>query len=341
MKVFGDRWQIIESLAEGGQAHTFLVNDLKGQSETRYVLKRLKNINRIDRFKREVEAVRNLVHENIVRLIDFDLEAEKPYLVSEYCSGGNLSNAEPFWLNQPVQALELFQQICQGVAYAHSKGIIHRDLKPDNIFLRTKEGPAVIGDFGICYLEDDGTRLTLTEEAVGPRLFMAPELEDGRLHDITPKSDTYSLGKILYWLLSGRVFSREKHQDPQWDLKGQNLDSPLSWNNIYLEHVNRLLNLMIVNDKDQRRSVDNILVLSRQVTRLVQKEFTPISKDIKQPCLYCGYGVYVVRAADNDQTRNFGLNAVGSPDWRILVCDYCGHVQLFRLDWADKKQWWT
>src|SRR5438876_944465 len=95
-KVYGDRWEIIESLDEGGQAHTFLVKDVKGEGETIYVLKRLKNLNRIDRFKREIEAVRNLSHENIVHLIDFDLEAEKPYLVTEYCSGGSLSKIQPF-----------------------------------------------------------------------------------------------------------------------------------------------------------------------------------------------------------------------------------------------------
>ncbi len=340
-KIYDDRWEIVKQLDEGGQAHTFLVEDLRGEGEALYVLKRLKNLNRLERFKREVEAVRNLSHENIVRLVDFNLEAEKPYLVSEYCCGGSLSKAEPFWRKSPVKALEIFQQICQGIAYAHSNGVIHRDLKPDNIFLRTQEGPAVVGDFGICYLEDDGTRITITEEAVGPRLFMAPELEDGRLPEITAKCDTYSLGKVLYWLLSEKVFSREKHREPEWDLKSRNQDSPLGWDNIYMEHVNRLLDLMIVNDKDQRRSVDNILSLCRQVTRLVEKEFTPISKDIKQPCKYCGYGTYVLRAADRDTIRNFGFNPVGGFDWRVLVCNYCGHVQIFRVDMATEKQLWS
>ncbi|MFI5322988.1 MAG: protein kinase [Thermodesulfobacteriota bacterium] len=122
----------------------------------------------------------------------------------------------------------MFQQICEGVAYAHTKGVIHRDLKPDNIFLRTRKGPVVVGDFGICYLEQDGKRITLTDEAVGPRNFIAPELEDGRLELISTKCDVYSLGKILYWLLSGgKIFSREKHREPQFDLKSQNNDTLL------------------------------------------------------------------------------------------------------------------
>jgi serine/threonine protein kinase len=114
-----------------------------------------------------------------------------------------LSKANPYWAKSPIIALELFEQICKGIAYAHSQGVIHRDIKPDNIFLRTELGPAVVGDFGICFVEQDGTRLTILDEAVGPTMFIAPELEDGRLTNITNKCDTYSSGKLLYWLLSG------------------------------------------------------------------------------------------------------------------------------------------
>jgi len=339
--IYGDRWEIVQSLGEGGQAHTFLTKDVKGEGVERYVLKRLKNLNRIDRFKSEIEAVRNLSHENIVSLIDFDLEASKPYLVTEYCSGGSLSKAEPFWHKSPTKALKIFQQICEGVAHAHSNNIIHRDLKPDNIFLRTKKGPPVVGDFGICYLEEDGTRVTLIEEAVGSRLFMAPELEDGRIDVVSPESDIYSLGKLLYWLLSGRQpFSREKHRDPQWDLKGKNPESWSGWNNIYMEHVNRLLDGMILVDAQQRTDIDSVLAGVRQVARLVQKEYNPVSEDIPQLCTYCGIGYYVLKAKGVYEAQNLGFKSVGSPNWRILICNKCGHMQSFRVDMADRKDWW-
>ena len=341
-KIYGDRWQVIETLVEGGQAHTFLVRDTKGDGAALYVLKRLKNPNRVDRFKREIEAVRNISHENIVALIDFDLENEKPYLVMEYCIGGSLSKAKPFWNLSPIQAMNIFEQVCEGVAYAHAQGIIHRDIKPDNILLRKEDGPAVVGDFGICHIEADGERFTITEEAVGPRLFMAPELEDGRVELISDKSDTYSLGKLLYWLLSGgQVFSREKHRDPKWDLKGRNENSLLGWNNIYMEHVNRLLDLMIVYDPSERRGVRNILILLQRAKNLVTKEFSPIAKDVPQPCLYCGQGIYVYRATSDTEVKNFGFQPVGAPDWRVLVCNSCGHVQAFRIDMAKEKNWWS
>jgi len=341
-KVYGNRWEIRETLGEGGQAHTFLAIDQRGEGQTQYVLKRLKNLNRLSRFAKEVEAIRNLNHEHIVRLIDFSLEEPEPYLVTEYCLGGALVDADPTWFSQPRIAFDLFQQICDGIAFAHGQGIIHRDIKPANVFLRGSHGPAVVGDFGICYILDDGTRVTLTEEAVGARNFMAPELEDGRLDQISSKSDTYSLGKLLYWLLSGgKVFAREKYRDKQWDLKTPHLDSLLGWKNIYMEHANRLLDLMITADIEQRRDVGNILILSRRTARLIEKEFTPISNAILQPCVYCGQGVYKLRASTNSEAENIGFSGRGAPDWRILVCNSCGHIQAFRIDMAENKQWWS
>lgn len=124
-KKYGERWIVLKSLREGGQAHTFIVADSRGSGDEQYVLKRLKNPNRVSRFKNEIEAIRNLSHDNILRLIDFDLEADKPYLVTEFCKGGSLAETKRFWQNSPVQALRLFQDICAGVSYAHNQGIIH------------------------------------------------------------------------------------------------------------------------------------------------------------------------------------------------------------------------
>lgn len=183
-RVIGERWRIHGSLPEGGQAHTFKVSDTRGGEDKFYVLKHLKNIQRLVRFRQEIEAVRNLVHKNIVHLIDFNLEDSSPYIVTEYCTGGSLDVAQPFWKDSPRRAFEVFEQICAGVSFAHSREIVHRDLKPANIFLRGPEGPAVVGDFGICFVDDLGHRMTLTEEAGGARFYMAPELEDGRLDKI-------------------------------------------------------------------------------------------------------------------------------------------------------------
>ena len=339
--MLGDRWEIIRSLGEGGQAHTFLVKDLHADTATAFVLKRLKNPERIERFRREMAAVSQLGHPNILHIIDHRLEVPPHFFVTEYCEGGSLDRAEPYWHSSPSLAIDLFLDVCSAVEHAHSHNVIHRDVKPSNIFLRTARGPAVLGDFGICFLEAEAERLTLTEEAVGPRLFMAPELEDGRLDQVTPKCDIYSLGKLLYWLLSTcGVFSREKHRDATWDLKGRNADASLGWGNIYFEHVNRLLDLMIVQDPERRRGAENIRILAKRTKRLIEKEYAPISPGLAAPCTFCGQGEYVERVSSSDQIFNFGWQQIGTADWRVLVCDACGHVQLFRVEFASRKDWW-
>src|SRR5687768_12657235 len=91
-QIYGDRWEIIGSLGEGGQAHTFKVVDRRVGDDTIFVLKRLKNLARKDRFRREIEAIGALPHPNIVRLVDHDLDDERPYLVVGYCAGGSLAD---------------------------------------------------------------------------------------------------------------------------------------------------------------------------------------------------------------------------------------------------------
>ncbi len=240
-------WEIIKSLSEGGQAHTFLVKNLKDPNGKPYVLKRLKNINRLERFKREIEVGLRLDHPNIVKVHDFYLGGSKPYLVCEYCNGGDLKMKGVGTGLGLLKGLKLFRPICSGVAFAHKNGIIHRDLKPNNIFFKTDERTPLVGDFGICFIDEHGDRFTMLKEAVGPRIYIAPELEDGRVESITPRSDVYSLGKILYWLITGEEFSREKHRDPKYDLVKR-------FKSAKLEHVNRLLDKMIVSNPDKRLS---------------------------------------------------------------------------------------
>jgi serine/threonine protein kinase len=340
-QVYGDRWEVIRSLGEGGQAVTFLVRDLANPESGEFALKRLRKYARLPRFEKEVQAISQLEHPGIVRLVDSSLEADPAYLVTEFCPGGSLATAYPYWHSGPLYALAVFQQACEAVNHAHSVRIIHRDLKPANIFLRSPTGPAVIGDFGLCFIQGTSPRVTETGEVVGPRSFVAPELEDGRLDDVTPACDVYSLGKLLYWLLAkGRLFSREKHREVEWDLKGKNRERLLGWDNIYMEHINRLLDEMVVLDPTARAPTDTIVIRARWIHRLIEKEFTPVSPAITQPCLYCGEGQYALVVKGTGQIEDFGIMARGSADWRVLACNACGHVQLFRVEKAKRKEWW-
>jgi hypothetical protein len=217
-KKFG-KWVVKDSLSGGGQSDTFRVYEEGNEAGGYYVLKVLKNLDNVkrrQRFRSEVRVASRLSHPNLIRVIDADLDFEKPYHVTEYCSGGSLSPAI-LQGKTLTERLTLFQSICKGVAYAHAHGVVHRDLKPLNIFIRA-DGTPVVGDFGLCFLNEDGQRFTVLEEAVGPRLYMAPELESGRAETVGPVSDVYSLGKVLYWILATRIFAREQHRELAYNL---------------------------------------------------------------------------------------------------------------------------
>ncbi len=330
---FGE-WETVESIGEGGQAQVFKVKNLK--DGTVAALKRLKNSKRLGRFKTELEALQKVEHPNVIKLLSFDVDAEKPYLVMELIEGPTLADhLGEQWGTEHVDRLRLFAGIVEGVAAAHNAKVVHRDLKPDNILMKSWNGPAVVSDFGICYIED-GQRQTHTEEAVGPRLYMAPELEDGRLDEVKPASDIYSLGKVLWAILAGKqVFSREQHRADNFNLIKLRNDAKL-------EHVNRLLDRMIVADPASR--FENATVLLERVKKtmhLVNHDYRVASAELRQTCMYCGEGTYQLRADRNTAVRNFGFEVVGNPDWRIYACDQCGHVNIFRLDYAAKKKdWW-
>lgn len=332
-KIYGN-WVVDESLAEGGQAHTFVVRraDGNGGTEDTFVLKRLKDKDRIGRFRNEVEAGLNLDHENIVKIVDFDLDADRPYIVTKHYKGGSLDQSRPYTKRDPGQLLDLFGQVCDGVVYAHSKGVIHRDLKPGNIFL--EEGPtgyAVLGDFGLCFIEG-GERVTLSEEgAVGSRYFTAPELEGGRARTTSPSklSDVYSLGKLLYWLMSGgESLSREEHRKPEFDLAR-------TTGNLYMEHISWFLDHMIIEDPGGRWPLDRVREWIPITKRLVVGEYNPVGPSVDARCNYCGIGSYALVGRDRDTAVSANFLREGQPgDWRILVCSHCGHSEIFRPDIA-------
>ncbi|HJT29252.1 MAG TPA: serine/threonine-protein kinase [Pyrinomonadaceae bacterium] len=339
-QIYGKRWKVQSSLNEGGQAHTFLVTDVNESTSSSYVLKRLKSLKRIDRFKREVDACLSLNHTNILKIEDKELESEPPYFVAEYCRGGALSQS-PILQRPLLQKLRLFGSICEGVQHAHSQNIIHRDLKPDNIFLRDDLEP-VVGDFGLCFVDEDGERVTMTDEQIGSRFYMAPELANGRTEDITPASDVYSLGKVLYWMIAGRIFDREVHRTEYFDLT-KNQTAP------DLFFVYELLDKTIIEGPSKRLSnAGELLNLVNKTIRLIEKKAHVLNLDTPQECNYCGLGFYKVIADStsmNDRSgstdvHNFGFTLVGMPQWLIMVCDHCGHVQIFRPDHVKSDNPW-
>ncbi|MFN8401698.1 MAG: protein kinase [Anaerolineales bacterium] len=172
----------------------------------------------IARFQREAKAVAGLRHPNIVQVYDFDTHDGHPYLVMEYLKGPSLAsllrelhkNGARLSLSQVAQ---LLKSLAAGIDYAHSQGIVHRDIKPANIILNNKSGnyavdqlprdtECIITDFGLVRLSNSTTQ-TASGVVSGTPAYMSPEQAQGSAVD--SRSDTYSLGIVLYEMLAGRL----------------------------------------------------------------------------------------------------------------------------------------
>ncbi|MER5579950.1 serine/threonine-protein kinase, partial [Streptomyces massasporeus] len=155
------------------------------------------------RFRLEAQTAGRLNHPNVVGVLDFGEYDNRLYLVMELVEGDSLAGVLNGSGALPAeQVADLAAQASAGLAAAHGQGIVHRDVKPANLLLDTN-GTLKIGDFGIArFLDDPGAALTATGQIIGTGLYLAPERALGK--QAGPASDMYSLGCVLYQLLSGR-----------------------------------------------------------------------------------------------------------------------------------------
>lgn len=339
---FGDWIKTNDRVGSGGQGDAFLAFHHTDLARTEpHVLKRLRNPERIKRFEKEVRAALMLDHPGILRVVASDLGTAKPYLVTPYCSGGELTFQFVTTL-RPPERLRLFSQISRAVGFAHSRGVVHRDLKPQNILI-AKNGRPVIADFGICYIKDED-RATQTLEAVGSRFCMPPELEDGRAEVVSPASDVYCLGKLLYWMFAGRGFQREKQADPELDLRAREPRAAHA-------AVHDLLDQLVVADPKHRLPDGNsVAAAADKQAEVLEGRGHALLIDLPQECHFCRLGVYEIRIdprwwGPGADTRSPGeglqraerlghLYAVGvrpNEPWLVLQCNRCGNVQKFQL----------
>jgi tetratricopeptide (TPR) repeat protein/tRNA A-37 threonylcarbamoyl transferase component Bud32 len=155
------------------------------------------------RFQAEAEAVARLHHPNIVQIYEVGEEQGRPFFSLEFVDGTSLDKKAGATPLPPLEAAVLVQKLAEAMEYAHKNGIIHRDLKPANVLLAA-DGSPKIGDFGLAKKLDEDAGQTRTGTVLGTPSYMAPEQAEGRLDDVGPLSDLYSLGAILYELLTGR-----------------------------------------------------------------------------------------------------------------------------------------
>ena len=159
-----------------------------------------------ERFLREAQALAHLSHPNIITVHDFGQNDDLYYFIMEYVDGINLRQMLKAGKLAPQQALEIVPAICDALQYAHDKGVVHRDIKPENILVDT-EGHIKIADFGLAKLLDkktSGPTLTQAHQVMGTMHYMAPEQFERPL-DVDHRADIYSLGVVIYELLTGEL----------------------------------------------------------------------------------------------------------------------------------------
>lgn len=204
-KILAERYELIEKIAEGGMARVYRGRDLL--LKRTIAVKVLKDqmtgdASFVRRFEREAQSAAALSHPHIVNIYDVGEEDGIYFMVMEYADGKNLKE----YIREkgrlaPAEAIKITRQIAEALDQAHQAGVIHRDIKPQNI-LFSRDGKVKVADFGIA-IAGDGVTVTVGDSIIGSVQYISPEQARGELAG--KQSDLYSLGIVLYEMVTGKV----------------------------------------------------------------------------------------------------------------------------------------
>ena len=190
----------------------------------------------VARFRREAETAARLDHPNIVPIYQIGETADGfPYYTMKYAAAGSLLQARRPLLQHPRQSVELMLKVARAVQYAHQHDVLHRDLKPGNILL-DNHGEPLVSDFGLARCEAVSSYLTRSLSSFGTPGYIAPEQADGPAANLTAAADIYSLGAILFELLTGRT---PFVGDNAFAVMKQSADEPAPKVRVFAPHVDR------------------------------------------------------------------------------------------------------
>jgi serine/threonine-protein kinase len=209
--VIADRYELEELCGSGGMSSVFRSRDLQLDRSVAIKILHERFVDDpeyVERFRREARAVARLSHPHIVTVIDRGEDGGRQYIVFEHVDGENLKELVARTGPLPVRrAVELALAVADGLAFAHDHGLVHRDVKPQNVLL-SREGDVKVTDFGIARSLDVEHGVTQTGTVLGTGEYLAPEQASGQ--PVSPATDVYSLGVVLWELLVGDVpFSGE------------------------------------------------------------------------------------------------------------------------------------
>lgn len=276
------------------------------------------------RLKNEIKAMSEISHPNLLNIVDFDLDSK--WYVSDFFPRGSLSEKLNVCAGDFLRALKAFRPLVEGVAELHKQKRVHRDIKPANIFLDA-DNNLVLGDFGLVFFEDDEkTRISKTLDIVGSRDWMPPWAQSVPIEDINPTFDVFSLGKVLWSLVSGQpkllfwYFANPRYA--QYNVEELFPDAP------FIQLANPLFKMCIVDVENACLHDASVLLVE------VDKVLAAIAAADKT-CGVCGVGDYQLLVDGMDDQAgivDFGLTPKGVRKFQVLKCSNCGYVQLFTFE---------
>src|SRR5437867_9001522 len=200
-------YEILEEIGRGGMGVIYRARQQHSRrivAVKRILAHQVNSHETLVRFRREAEAVSSLDHPNILPIHDVgESEDGLPYFSMKYATGGSLRAAAPKLRSNARECVQVMAKVARAIAYAHGKGVLHRDLQPGNILL-DENGEPMVSDFGLAKWLNETSDLTRTLETLGTPGYIAPEQAERRAADLTSAADVYSLGAILFYLLTGR-----------------------------------------------------------------------------------------------------------------------------------------
>jgi eukaryotic-like serine/threonine-protein kinase len=251
-------YKIKNILGEGGMGTVYLAEHIKIPNRI-VAIKALKtyllhNEKLKERFRREMEIMSELTHDNIIKLSEYHEDEEGMYLILEYFKGVEIDEylKDTIGVFPEEKALPIMIQILHALSYAHNKNIVHRDIKPANILINEESLKIKILDFGIAKMKDDISMETKSGTQIGTVFYMSPEQVQGKILDT--RSDIYSLGVTFYQMLTGMkpYFDLNTEYEIYSKIVNEDLPDPREIYPVITERMVNILRKALAKDPNDR-----------------------------------------------------------------------------------------